>query len=78
MLKLKQIQKYDIKRSKSTTDKKKNYYLEGMKIFLRNGETPENYLTVLEEIHTAFLNKKDAIDNLFDEIKTIKKLKKSL
>ena len=75
---LKQIQKYDIKRSKSTTDKKKNYYLEGMKIFLRNGETPENYLTVLEEIHTAFLNKKDAIDNLFDEIKTIKKLKKSL
>ena len=75
---LKQIQKYDIKRSKSTTDKKKNYYLEGMKIFLRNGETPENYMDVLEEIHTAYLNKKDAIDNLFREIKEIKQLKKKL
>ena len=75
---LKQIQKYDIKRSKSTTDKKKNYYLEGMKIFLRNDETPENYMDVLEEIHTAYLNKKDAIDNLFREIKEIKQLKKKL
>ncbi len=75
---LRQIQKYDIKRNKSNTDKKKNYYLEGMKIFLRKGETPENYMNVLEEINTAYINKKDAIDTLFREIKEIKQLKKKL
>ena len=75
---LKQIKSYDDKRIKSSSNKKQNYYLEGMKIFFRNGETPENYMNVLNEIQEAFINKKKSIDNLYQEIKDIKKLRKTL
>ena len=35
-------------------------------------------MNVLNEIQEAFINKKKAIDNLYQEIKDIKKLRKTL
>ena len=57
------------------SEKKKQYYLEGMKIFLTTNETPENYKNILEQYKIAFANRKKRIDNLYEEIKIIKKLK---
>ena len=37
-----QIKKYEEKMNKARSEKKKNYYLEGMKILMVNNETPEN------------------------------------
>lgn len=72
---LKQIQNYDEKRQKATTDKKKNYFLEGMKYLFDTDETLENYQQILTEYEQAYQKRKSAIDTLYDEIKQIKKLK---
>ena len=60
---------------KSKKDKDKNYYLEGMKMLLKNNETLENYNDIFEEYQKAYNNRKATIDNLYNEIKIIKKLK---
>ena len=72
---LTQISKYKEKMEKSKKDKDKNYYLEGMKLLLRNNETIENYESMLEEYQNAYKTRKAMIDNLYNEIKIIKKLK---
>ncbi len=72
---LKEVEKYDKKMNATKSEKKKQYYLEGMKIFLTTNETPENYKNILEQYKIAFANRKKRIDNLYDEIKIIKKLK---
>ena len=72
---LTEVEKYEEKMNKAKTDKKKNYYLEGMKIFLEKNETPENYHQILTEYRESYERRKKAIDTLFDEIKIIKKLK---
>ena len=72
---LTQISKYKEKMEKSKKDKDKNYYLEGMKLLLRNNETIENYESMLEEYQKAYKTRKAMIDNLYNEIKIIKKLK---
>ncbi len=72
---LTEVQKYEEKMNKAKTDKKKNYYLEGMKIFLDKNETKENYQQILAEYRQSYERRKKAIDTLFDEIKIIKKLK---
>ena len=56
-------------------EKKRNYYLEGVKLYLEPNETVENYLTLLDEYEQAYKNRKAAIDKLYDEIKQIKKMK---
>ena len=72
---LKEVEKYDKKMNATKSEKKKQYYLEGMKIFLTTNETPENYKNILEQYKIAFENRKKRIDNLYKEIKIIKKLK---
>ena len=70
-----QIEIYKEKMENSKTDKKKNYYLEGIKLLLQKNETLENYPEIYEEYKKAYKKRKEGIDNLYKEIKIIKKLK---
>ncbi len=70
-----QIEKYREKMENAKKEKDKNYYLEGMKMLLKNNETLENYRSICEEYKTAYTKRKAIIDNLYKEIKIIKKLK---
>lgn len=72
---LQNAKKYEEKMLKAKSDKKKQYFLEGIKMYLDNDETVENYESVSKEYQTAYDNKKKQIDHLYDEIKIIKKLK---
>lgn len=70
-----QINKYKEKMKNAKKEKDKNYYLEGMKLLLVNNETIENYEEIYEEYKNAYEKRKAIIDNLYKEIKIIKKLK---
>ena len=72
---LKQVDKYHEKMMAANSEKKKEYFLEYMKIFLITNETPENYKEILTQYEKAYENRKNRIDKLYDEIKVIKKLK---
>ena len=72
---LEQAKKYKEKMDKASKEKDKNYYLEGIKIFLKQDETVENFEAVYEEYQEAYKKRKTIIDNLYDEIKKIKHLK---
>lgn len=71
----KEIDKYKEKMENSKTEKKKNYYLEGMKCLLLENETIESYTDIKAQYEKAYDTRKKIIDNLFNEIKIIKKLK---
>ncbi len=66
---------YYKKMEKSNNEKKKNYYKEGIKMLLTNGETLENFQGILEEYQKTLDNKEDMINKLYLEIKIIKKLR---
>lgn len=70
-----QIKDYLEKMEKAKKEKDKNYYYEGAKMLLKNKETLENYTSIYEEYKTAYQTRKAIIDNLYHEIKIIKKLK---
>lgn len=72
---LEKINDYNIKRENAKKEKKKEYYSQCMQLFFNKGEDFRNYKYVLEEYRTAYLKRKELIDNLFDEIKIIKKLR---
>ena len=72
---LEQINKYKIAMDKAKKEKDKSYYLEGMKQLLKNDETIDNYTTLYKEYKEAYNKRKAIIENLYNEIKTIKKLK---
>lgn len=72
---LEKISEYNIKRETTKKDKKKEYYAACMQALFEKGEDFRNYKYILEEYRTAHLKRKEIIDNLFDEIKTIKKLR---
>ena len=59
----------------SKIEKDKNYYLEGIKLLLKSNETSENYISIYNEYKKAYETRKAIIDNLYNEIKIIKKLK---
>ena len=67
--------KYETSMNSSTKQKKKDYYLSGINSLLKNGETIENYKTLYDEYKNAYILRKNIIDNLYKEIKIIKKLK---
>ena len=69
------ISKYNLKLGKAKTQKKKDYYLACMDALFQGGENQRNFIYVLEEYSTAYLKKKEVVNNLFEEIKQIKKLK---
>lgn len=72
---LEQIDKYKIAMDKAKKEKDKNYYLEGIKQLLKTDETIDNYTNLYEEYKEAYNKRKAIIENLYNEIKTIKKLK---
>ena len=72
---LEKINDYNIKKENVKKDKKKEYYSECMKLLFDKGEDFRNYKYALEEYRIAYLKRKKTIDSLFDEIKTIKKLR---
>ena len=69
------IEKYEKKMNEATRDSKKNYYKEGMRLLFHAGEDVENYREVLQEYKEALVVRKGRIDDLYKEIKIIKKLK---
>lgn len=72
---LKQAKKYEEKMNATKSEKKKNYYLEGIKLYLEYPESIETFGQVLEEYEIAYESRKKAIKDLYDEIKIIKKMK---
>ena len=72
---LEQINKYKIAMDKAKKDKDKNYYFEGIKQLLKTDETIDNYTTLYKEYKEAYNKRKSVIENLYNEIKIIKKLK---
>ncbi len=72
---LEQINKYNIKRETAKTEKKKEYFTQCMKLMFEKGEDFRSYKYILEEYRTAYLKRKEIINSLFDEIKSIKKLR---
>lgn len=68
------ISKYDNKMQEAKTDKKKNYYKEGMKMLFQVDENFDNYKQVFQDYKNALEIRTDRIDKLYKEIKIIKKL----
>ena len=60
---------------KAKKEKDKNYYLEGMKVLLSPQETLENYEEIYQQYISAYEHRQKTIDNLYDEMKKVKKLK---
>ena len=72
---LKTIKDYETKMNSSKSEKKLNYYKEGMKQLFSEGENFDNYYDVLCEYQEALENRNKIIEDLYNEIKIIKKLK---
>ncbi len=72
---LEAINKYNFKRENAKREKKKEYWAANMQAMFEKGEDFRNYKYVLEEYRAAYVKRKEIVDNLFDEIKTIKKLR---
>ena len=70
-----QITRYKEKMDNAKKEKDKSYYYEGIKMLLKEHETLENYSSLYEEYRQAYETRKAIIDNLYKEIKIIKKLK---
>ena len=69
------IQSYQKKADNSNKEKTKDYYHEGMSLLFQQGENMENYTQILEEYKDALKVREHVIEQLYDEIKIIKKLK---
>ena len=69
------MESYSIKMLKATKEKTQNYYREGIRMLLQDGETFDNFLQVLNEYRQAVITRKDIIDKLKNEILIIKKLR---
>ena len=72
---LETIKNYNYKMQKTKRKKKKEYLLACMQALFEGGETTGNFMYVLEEYSAVHLKKKEHINNLFNEIKEIKKLR---
>ena len=72
---LKQMEKYKEKMEKAKNEKQKNYYAEGVRVLAKPGETIENVSQIHQEYIEAYNTRKAIIDNLYEEIKIIKKMR---
>lgn len=72
---LEEIDKFNEKMQNAKSENKKEYFRAGMKYLFEDGENFENHKNVLEEYKTALAKKKEKINELFNEIKEIKKLR---
>ena len=55
--------------------KKKKKYEQAMMSYFRDNETLGNFQKVKEDYQTAYKTRKEKIDNLYNEVNIIKKLK---
>lgn len=69
------IADYERKMNNAHSESKKNYFLEGMKMYFKPEETVENYKQIYDEYRKAYETRKAEIDNLYNELKIIKKLR---
>ena len=69
------IKNYNYKMQKTRSKKKKEYLLACMKSLFEGGEAVNNFMYVLEEYSAVYLKKKEHVNNLFNEIREIKKLR---
>lgn len=72
---LSQIAEFDRERNKKKSDKDKEYYENGMKALFAQGETMDNYQDVLNDYKNAINAKTKLINDLYEEVKILKKLK---
>ena len=72
---LEQINTYNIKREKTKNERVKKRMENYMQAMFEKGEDFKNFKPILEEYRSAYHKRKEIINNLFDEIKEIKKLK---
>lgn len=72
---IKQMLKYKSKMEMAKKEKDKNYYFEGIKMLLQDGENIDNLEILYKEYTEAHSTRKAIIDNLYHEIKVIKKLR---
>ena len=71
----KTINKYYDKMLVAKTEDKKDYFKQYMSMYYQDGENFENFKEIEKEYIDAYNVRKAKIDNLYDEIKIIKKLK---
>lgn len=69
------IDSYSAKMQSAVTEKKRQYYKEGIEMLLLAGESFQNFNEVLCEYREALVVRQKRIDDLYNEIKIIKKLK---
>ena len=72
---LKQMIKYKNKMEKAKSEKDRSYYEEGIHVLSKPGETIDNLEQIHQEYEEAYTTRKAIIDNLYHEIKLIKKLR---
>lgn len=73
---LRQIDEYKTKMDLSTTEKKQNYYMEGIKMLMQENEDLSNYFSILSEYEYAISIRETRIEKLYKEISIIKHLQK--
>lgn len=69
------IEKYYNKMNEAKKEDKKQYFAEYMKIYFRDNENFDNWMQIRENYKSAYELRKQKIDTLYNEAKTIKKLK---
>ena len=72
---LKQMLKYKNKMEKARSEKDRSYYEEGIHVLSKPGETIDNLEQIHQEYEEAYNTRKAIVDNLYHEIKLIKKLR---
>ena len=65
----------NMKMKNASNQKKRDYYKEGMIMLFQAGENFQNYHQILKEYRNALFVREQRIDDLYNEIKIIKKLK---
>lgn len=75
IVRLKQIASFNEKKEQAKTQKKKDYYEEGMKMLFAKGESFDNYTSILSEYQEALHARTEILKKLHEELKKIKKLK---
>lgn len=74
---LSEASKYYDKMQHSKKDKDKEYYKNGVMMLLKNNETIDNFISILFEYKEALTVRTNKINGLYNEIKKIKKMKKT-
>ena len=69
------VVKYEKKSQSAKKPAQKDYYLTGMKLLLEQGETLDKFKKVHQEYKDALVLRKKRIDDLYKEIKVIKRLR---